>query len=42
MYILSPVDCSTWVDPAGCLPENWNIIYDINGNEIDLCKLPFE
>lgn len=43
LYIITPVDCSTWIDPTGFLPEDWNIrIIQFPGggaDTLDVCAL---
>lgn len=42
MYILSRVDCSTWVDPTGWLREDWNLLrFGWGEGEvvIDVCQM---
>ncbi|RMF60453.1 MAG: hypothetical protein D6748_04040, partial [Calditrichaeota bacterium] len=41
MYVITRFDCSTWIDPTGFLPEDWDKVYLENGDVLSVCDPEF-
>ncbi|RMG36194.1 MAG: hypothetical protein D6732_08450 [Methanobacteriota archaeon] len=41
MYVITRFDCSTWIDPTGFLPEDWDKVYLENGDVLSICDPEF-
>ncbi|RMH94240.1 MAG: hypothetical protein D6681_13495 [Calditrichaeota bacterium] len=37
LYVISRLDCASWIDPTGALPPDWDVVVDEQGRRFSIC-----